>query len=244
MPYLEEFAEENFSGFEGDYDAYTGEGDDFLDFNGHANSFANEVSTQRVYTMVIANTTANVVTVDLFPGYKETDITPVVDGVLSKIDSSYAKTELAGVTVSGSPAPIEDFKQFLRLVPSTLNILRVSSTNAQQTQQTLTIEELSPFKKLGTREVYLGSYASENTFKDNMVTVPLPDVIVGPETKISLPILGESTVTLTLFFGATLSTSAGLRNKKKKAVASISAVGVGKVLKNQAVRKGLPGLPK
>lgn len=232
MDYLENYVENNFSGFEGDFEAYTGEGDDFLDFNGKGVSFANEGATGRVFSMTIINKhTSQTKEVALLPGYLQA----VQNGLIAKEGSIDSDT-----TGVGSPNSIDNLLGYLRHTPAHLGMVRIQSTNTLQLNQDLVVEELSPFKSLGNRVIPVANFVRPSQFRDDIVEVPLNGTIAGAEVLLKTKVLPNTSVTYTFVFGAVLSTSVGLKNKQSKAVANITAVGVGNVRKAQQIRKGLP----
>ncbi len=210
------YADENLSNFEGDLDIYTGEDDDFVNFAG-ARDFINEHKSERVFVMSIDSNVDGVQRVVLVPSYasKLKGASIASNGVIFK---NAKNEEIKGV---GSPQTIQLLHEFLKAVPSNLVAMRISSTNSDQLQQILSVEEHSPFKKAESKEMFLGTYISENSYRDNMISFPTPNVVLGPETEISLPILKGKT-TITFIVGGVLSTSSALRHKTNKAIKQVA----------------------
>jgi|GEM_PF-2836903 len=238
--YLETYTEENFSGFEGDQDmsmmsAYTGEGDDFLDFDGPGNSFANQKDLQRTFSLHIGNNGSVAQKFVLFNGYR--------NGVSA--DETYLMSAgnvgaAAGAySVSSNPSTLDDLRGFLKTSPIVLGFVRIKTDNVLQLENPISLSELTPFRQAEVKNIFLQEFTGENTFRDNIVTVPTPGLILGNETKISMDILPATSVSITFFFGAVFSNSAALKGKQKKAVSSIAAVGLPRVLQSQAIRRGL-----
>lgn len=233
---MEDYAQNNFSSFEGNL--YTGEGDHFLDFGGPNVSFASEKNTGRVFVVNITNELATTENVTLIPGYSWTpgatdaDKKWLVDGDIYSDGGSPAKKIIG----SGSPKTIKDFLSYISKNPTNLAGIRISSNNSTtQIEQQLTVRELSPFRDLQSNIINAGSYTNERAYKDKMVTVPTPGVVLGPETEIILPVIGNSVCTVTFFCGAVLSTSAALKAKRNMAASSIAAVGLDTIVRNEAV---------
>ena len=67
---------------------------------------------------------------------------------------------------------------------------------------------------------------SENAYRDNLISVPLKDVILGGETELSIDVVANSTMTITFFFGAVISQSSALKRKVNRAIRHISKVGL------------------
>jgi len=256
--YLDNYAEENFSGFEGDQDmgmmsAYTGEGDDFLDFDGPGNSFANQKDLQRTFSLHIKNNGSDTRRFVLFNGFKRDavdtgEIFLLNSGYMGK-GLSHRNPEVAlingetvmttGYSVSGSPSSLDDLREYIKTSPVVLGFVRIKTNNVLQLENPISLSELTPFRQAEVRNLFLQEFTGENTFRDNIVTVPTPGVILGNETKISMDILPDTAISITFFFGAVFSNSAALKGKQKKAVSSIAAVGLPRVLQSQAIRRGL-----
>ena len=230
---LELYGDENFSSFEGDLDIYTGEGDDFLDFAG-GHSFAEEQHTGRIFVMSITNETASAQKVALTKAFA----TKAGNGLLIAKDGTIFTDPKGGtkVTAKGTPTNIVDLQEFLKIAPSNLAGVRIQSTDPSQMHQVMSVQEYSPFRKMESKEIFLGTYVSESNFKDNLITVPTPDVVLGAETELSLTVVPKSTLTITLFVGAVLSQSSALSKKVKRARKHISLVGLPYVKKMNQMR--------
>ncbi len=218
MNYLEKYGDANFSeNFVGDIDVYTGYKDEMLNFAG-AQSFADEMQAGRIFVMNFDSTLPAAKKVVLLPSFasKLKGRTVIANGIVYA-DKADPTKDLKAV---GSPSRIQELHAFLKSVPSNLIGMRVSSTNTDQLQQIMTVEEHSPFSQEKSKEIFLGTHISENSLKDNMVTFATPNVVLGDETEISLNILPGKT-TITFFVGAVLSTSSALRVKTKNAVSNI-----------------------
>ncbi len=246
--YLETYTEENFSGFEGDQDmsmmsAYTGEGDDFLDFDGPGNSFANQKDLQRTFSLHIRNTGTTAKKFVLFNGFKGE---AVDTGETFLLNNGYTGGGRNGdpdpanaYSVSSNPSTLDDLRGFLKTSPIVLGFFRIKTDNVLQLENPISLSELTPFKRAEVKDIFLQVFTGENVFRDNIVTVPTPGLILGNETKISMDILPATAVSITFFFGAVFSNSAALKGKQQKAVSSIAAVGLPRVLQSQAIRRGL-----
>lgn len=229
---LQDFANNNFSSFEGDY--YTGENDEFVDFGGPNESFATEHNAGRVFVINIINqldTTENVV---LFPGYTwfpgATGNNWIIDGVIKTVNGRTLRA-------SGSPKTIKELLSFIMKNPTNLVAMRFSSSDAAQVQQQMIYRELSPFKDLQSKIFDLGTYTNENTYRDKMVTVPTPGVIASGDVELSIPILANSTCSITFFFGAVLSQSVALKNKRSQAASTFAKFGIHNIQRLQHIRK-------
>lgn len=239
---LQNFADDNFSSFEGE-SYYTGEDDQWLDFGGPNQSFATEQSAGRVFVVNIINEFRENITVKLFPGYtwvpgesgENADI--IIDGIIR------SDAEGRRLMSSGSPKTIKELLGFIMKNPTNLNGIRISSTSQIQIQQQLVYKELSPFKDLQSRIIDLGTFTNENTYRDKMVTVPTPGIIASSEIELSLPIIGNSTCTITFFFGGVLSASVALKNKRNMAASTFAKVGIQNIQRLHTIKRTMPNLP-
>lgn len=186
------------------------EGDDLI-------SFDPTVGGRRgpKYTIRLVNANASTRYAVLCPGLNESLTGVIATGAFNDRDGN------AGLTGSGNPGTIEMFRYFFRRVPSQLLQLKVQSTDATQVEQTIEYQRQSPFRTLQNEFIVLATHQDENTYKDKVVTVNTLEYQLqfDDQTYIVLPVVGSSTCTLTLQFGATANLSAFLNKKVKKALA-------------------------
>lgn len=213
--YLEDInaiAGETFSNYEGDGgDQYTGFGDDFMDFGGNAVSFANEMATDRIFSITLTNATAAAQTVFLNNDYsRANDSAGVVrDGVVLSANG-------ADLTASGSPKTIANLLGYLAKNPTNVLALKITSNNTAQLAQTLEIMRQSPFRNLENELIILSSYTAETSTNDKMVTVRRPFQLDN-QTTLSFQIPANTISTITFYFGATLNTAKALNSKSGRA---------------------------
>ncbi len=237
MPFdLQDFANNNFSSFEGD-SYYTGEEDDFLDFGGPNRSFATESVEKRVFVVNINNQLTTNETVILLPGYTWY---PGASGNNWLVDGSIKTVGDKTLTANGSPKTIKELLSFIMHNPTNLNAIRISSSEAAQVQQQMVYRELSPFKDLQSKIIDLGTYTDENTYRDKIVTVPTPGLIACAEVELSIPILANSTCSITFFFGGVLSAATAMKRKREKAASTFAKVGIQKVQQLHAIKQAMP----
>lgn len=223
-------------GYEGDYDGYTGEGDDFVDFGGFNKSFANAAESGRIFIMNLTNANAASRTALLCPGYLYYPGSTMNGAVL---DGAFNDTAgLAGLTGSGSPKTVTEFFAFVSNSPVAISGIKIESTVASQVSAQLIIEHMSPFKQLEQQIINLGSYQNENTFRDKIVTIPTPNLVLSSNTKIYLPVVGTSTCTITFLAGAILNPAHALQNKLTRAKATIARVGLPRMKRAATIRAG------
>lgn len=228
---LEQEAAARLSSFEGEYEGYEGYdgyNDPFVDFAGIEDTFASEISSGRLFTMTIVNANASTRYAYLCPGYgydpnninlgvdfASTSRKPLPVGVVN--DGAFLDANGdSGLTGSGSPKTIQQFLRFIQYNPLRVLGFKIQSTVTTQIQQVMTVQAQSPFRTLESQNITLGSYQDENTYQNNIVTVP--EVLdFNDQNQILLPIVGSSTLTITLFGGAILNTASALNKKAAKA---------------------------
>ena len=233
--YEGDFSGMNDDGYEGDFDGYTGAGDDFVDFGGYNKTFANAAESGRIFIMTLTNANAASRTALLCPGYLYYPGTTMNGAVL---DGAFNDTTgAAGLTGAGSPKSVTEFFAFVSNSPVAISGIKIESTLATQVSQQLVIEHMSPFKTLEQQIINLGSYQNENTFRDKIVTIPTPNLIMSNNTKIYLPIVGSSSCTITFLAGAILNPAHALQNKQSRAKSTIARIGL-PALKRRAAIKG------
>ena len=229
----EQYEGEQYDGYDDEFDGYTGYNDDFVDFGGFNKSFANAADSGRLFVMTLTNPNAASRTALLCPGYLyypgSTMNGAVLDGAFNDT------TGAAGLTGGGSPKTVNEFFAFIGTAPVQVAGIKIESTVAAQVSQQLIIEHLSPFKTLEQHIINLGSYQNENTFRDKIVTIPTPNLVLSSHTKIYLPIVGTSTCTVTFLAGAVLNPAAALTKKIGRASNTFQRAGIA-VAKRAAAR--------
>jgi hypothetical protein len=227
----------NFSNFGGDpmlskdFTGYTGEGDDMLDFaGGPADSFADAVDNKRIFTMTLVNAAVATRIAYLFGGYAN-PTGEIADGAFNDANGN------AGLTGTGTPNTIANFKAYIKNNPSLLLGFRVKSTDATQMDQQITWTLLNPFKVAESRNIVIANYVDENNFNDKIATVTEGGV-VSIMTQVQIPIVASSTATITAYFGPSLNNHRALENKTEKAKKNIFIMGGPGVVKKQRALRG------
>lgn len=194
---------------------YDGSQDDFLEFEG-LNSFATEVDQGRVFQFVVSNTSATPGTVFLNKGFKQWGQNGMkgllTEGAFQSDDSVPANMIGAGMT-----SPIDEFRAFAYFNPVRVVGMKLTTTEQQVNSMVLYFGELSPFKDLGEKPIYPSVYVNEQTWKDNMVTLPV-QFDYNNQNLIRTRILGNTSVTFTMVIGGIMNTSAALSKKAARAV--------------------------
>jgi hypothetical protein len=207
------------SNFNGGMIGYTGQGDDFLDFAGSAQSLASAHSNAKPFIMTIANANASPRTLLLCPGLIETAVGLVTDGAFND------KNGAAGLSAaSGSPGSILMFQKFIQKNPSVISGFKIATQNVVQMDQSVTLVKESPFAQHSSKVITPGTWASEGNFNTAILTIP-QSFFMDPQTRIEYTVLGSTTVVITLMVGVSLNISKALRSKTEKAKINIEAAG-------------------
>jgi hypothetical protein len=233
--------------YEGENDNYDGFGDEFISFdeyedsfNGLAQSFALELKSSKAFIMTIDNTqglvppnsppaTAPVqqaVTFYLNRGYKAILEAQTNQGKGILFEGVCLSIEGVPLKVTGRPSSYSELLVWSTFNPTRILGFKVASADANNLETVLEVEPLSPFKKLGSRNIYIGAHRDEHTFKDNVVTVK-EGFDFNNQVSIKGGMTPNSTVTLTFVFGAVLNTAVALKKKRSRA-------------KHNAIKKGKP----
>ncbi len=212
---INELAMDTFSNYQGDED-YTGYGDDFLNFGGEkskASSFANEIASNNIFTVSFVNSTGAAQLVTLFPSYR-TKLNPVGANVIK--DGLVAGIPGAALNATGSPFPIADLLEFIFLNPTNIAGFKVKSDKPDQLSVKMTIQGVSPYRKLGDREINLENYSSEAYQNDKLLTIP-ESFQADNQTDVTILISEGARTTITFYIGATLNVAHSLSKKSARA---------------------------
>lgn len=236
---LEQIARENLSSFDG-FDGgnfYTGQGDPFLDFQGEGKNFATIGQNDMQFAMTLQNGHAtetrrvllipgwdfNPMDIRVIPSSGTATLAPKA-GVLSETVAAANLLDLDGkgnLSVSGAPKKLDLLYKWLAENPTALGAVRIQSTDANQVMQLMTYRKLSPFKDLETSIINLGMTQNEGTFRDKIVTISTPGMVLSNQSQLELLVMPNSTLTVTFFFGGSLNQSKLMQNKVNSAVNTI-----------------------
>lgn len=238
MQRIEEIAHDdlsNYDGYENDYendyeDDYDGSGDDFVDFDGTASdvaSFRQEAKNGRMYQMTVTNNTPKEgqplkkASFYLVPGFKNFDASGHRPNGVAR-EGTFVSIEGENITGKGAQDTIDNFQRFVYSNPSRITGFRLSATGPnnigpqQLEDMRINIEEQSIFRPLGSREIIPAMYLNENTFRNNLVTVP-EEMQLDNQTGVLVTLEPGASLTITFLFGATVNTAVALNRKAKRA---------------------------
>lgn len=186
-------AKKHLAGFTGgDYEA---------DFTGKE---APQFKNARSFTLTIANAVATTESLVIMPGIKYNMETPE-NGLIREaaVAAEFASEDGTASTFScaGAPRDVDTFLQWVRSVPIKLIGAKVKSTVATQLDQRMYVTKQSPFVKTDkTESINLAEYVNEYAQNDKIATVRFNEQLDN-QTRLTLDVVGNSTLTLTLFFG-------------------------------------------
>ncbi len=200
---------------------YTGEGDDFLQFNGDSPDFSGELLNHLEKQFVISLVNANAATriAVLFAGYLKGNATlapgQLVQGAFND------KNGAAGLTgATASEKSIEELLLYLQWIPTRLIAIQLESDQQSQIQQGLTYQRLNPFKTEPTKILRPANYRNQDSFQNKLVSFPV-DVQLDTLARLELPVVGTSNLTLTFFFGTSFNPVLALEKKASRAMPNV-----------------------
>lgn len=222
---LEQIALKDLSNYDGEdpnsiVQSYTGADDIHLDFTGtmaKSKSFADMHG--EMYTLNIVNANASTRYLRLCKNYKYlTGNGLIATGAFNDTNGD------AGLSATGTPKPIEEFLEFVFHNPCVLIAIKFKSTQASQIDQGITYQELIPFRTKASDEIAMAGYSNEDVFQDKQLTLPV-NLTLGNQADFIIPIVGSSTLNMTLVIGGTYNTHQALNKKKAIADQNINRLG-------------------
>lgn len=208
----------NFTG--GSPVGYIGQGDPFLSFAGETGSFADATHKGKLFTITLTNANANPRTALLCPGLLFNNAVGLItDGAFNDTAGN------AGLSGAGAPLALVYFNAFIHNYPTICAGLRIATTNITQFDQVLTIFKQSPFSQEATRIINPGAYVDPINPNTQLVIVP-EAFYMDNQTIIQYPVLGTTSVSLMLFFGASLNIANALYAKAETAEGNLTRLGL------------------
>lgn len=203
---------------------YTGEGDDFLDFDGEVENFSGEFNIEKQFVFSVANTATVTRTAVLWAGYLKGNSTlapgQIVDGTFNDTAGNAGLTGAA--TVSGQT--IAEFFAYLEFNPTRIVGIKISSTSQTQIENAFTLQRLNPFRTEKSKILRPAQYQDQQVFQEKIIQFKA-DFQLDDQMKLTYPFVASSTTTLTWYCGASLNLAKGLAKKARKAHRNIKRVG-------------------
>lgn len=182
-------------------------------YAGINNIFAGEIDKRTIYVVSIVNVAVATRTFNLIPGPR--------DGAAGAFPAGTMATGAfndtggnAGLSGAGQPQSIEQFLYFIQNNPLKIYGFKIDSDVTAQLAQAVTIRGYSPFKSdpIHTDVVFPSTFTDENVYKDKTVTVKRA-IDGNSQTRVSIPVVASSTLTLTLFIGPIYNNAKTLNKK-------------------------------
>ena len=208
--------------------AYTGKGDATLSNEGaKIGSLIDDVNDGRTYTLNLTNSSSEIKEVILNPGLL---FGQPVEGIIK--DGAFrgrgdAITDPTVLTASGAPGRIADFLGFMYQNPTVFAGFRIRSTSPLQNSLNMYLQGQNPFKQSTEAEhIPLGAYSNEYAEQVNVITVNR-GFVMDNETRISIEIAANSSMSVILFAGASQNMSKYFGKKVAEATNYAERVGRG-----------------
>lgn len=235
-----ELAAQELSSFDGgDHVAYTGQDDDILTIEGDIQNFAAEGDENMQFTFTLTNAATATRTALLWAGYLKGNATlaagQMTDGAFNDTGGN------AGLTGSSNEdKTIEELKAYLEHTPHRVIGLKVSSTTTANINNTLTVQELSPFRQLQSKAIRPQMYQDQNVQQLGIIQMPV-NTQFDNYHKFSYPVLASSAVTVTLFFGAGVNLGKVLSRRAAIGQTNVAILGRNQVLQESIQKPRMIG---
>jgi hypothetical protein len=226
MAEIESYAHDNllhYGGNEEEYGLinqynYTGEGDEFLFFNGEGHTFKNEISAQRTIVLQFNNPNEEDEVVNLFPS-----LSPV-EGYLIVSDGNVGgnafRPGMTPLSFSCNPRKWSFFQQWIKFRPTRITSLKLNCTNQSQHGESITILPCVPWiNQSESRSIQFELHSNEMKQQLTITTIKEAFQVDG-EQDVLFRIKGGTSGKLTFFVGAVFSPRKALMGKAKMAGAA------------------------
>jgi hypothetical protein len=209
---------------------YTGAGDPTLENEGaKIGALIDDVNEGKIYTLQLTNSSSEIKEVILSPGLL---FGQGVEGVI-KDGPFRGRGDAIGdptvLTASGAPGRIADLLGFIHNNPTIVSGFRIRSTSPLQNSLNVYMQPQNPFKQSTEAEhIPLGAYSNEYAEQVNVITVNR-GFILDNETRISIEVAANSSMSIILFSGSSQNMSRYFKKKVMEATAYTEKVGRGTV---------------
>lgn len=214
---------------------YDGSQDDLVDFEGGTGIDETNLKTERIFRVTVTNPLNTRRKFSIGGGLdfsEDSKSTLLVQGVANTTSHGviigngfiYAQGETVVepadqatcLLVTGEPTNYSNFRRYFERNPTRVLGFKVASNVASQMEEIVDFRFSSPFRTQQSRTIYLSNYQNENTFQDKQVTVP-ESFQLDSLTRTIWTIVGNSSMTITFYCGASLNVAKGLDKKYMKA---------------------------
>ncbi|MDX9932936.1 MAG: hypothetical protein RB294_10165 [Bacteroidales bacterium] len=246
-----QMAQQNFSNFSGFVSDYTGMGDEFIDFAGSKTQSFSSLE-ERKFKITITAAAGQSGQIYLTPGllYNRNQLTYTQDADTKVITAAYPAgyvrdgafkdtTNTYSFSGVGSPNYIDWFYAYIDRFPMTMHMMRIRSTDATQLEQQIIVEQMNPFYNDRDQVIDPSAFKDENVYQDKISTVPMQNVTLGPDVRISTTIVAGTTTVYSFFLGNALHIRKALEKKQGKAATTMAAKGITPTTTIAAARRGI-----
>ncbi len=234
--------------YEGGNDLYLGDIDDDVSFMGNARSFMSELKNGIQFGFKIKNELSgdNTKIIALCPAFYDTlgvDSTyaagpPVVitstphfhnpqDLKNAGIDVDYVLDDGVigtSITCTAQRFKIRQLLNFIKSNPLRVPEIIIQASATSAFEETMTIMQVTPFRKLGDNQIPLTDYFLPSQFQDKKIIVPTPNLQFDDQTVILLPVQAATELIITLKIGAVSNRAAALDKKAQRAMTNVNKI--------------------
>lgn len=168
----------------------------------------------------------------------------MTDGYTKDIDGFGVEGAAAGntgpLTISSNEGKsVEELQEYLKLHPSKVIAIQITSDSDLQVKQSLVVRRLNPFKETETRIIRPSNFQDQDTIQSKTVVFPVDNLQIDALTEVLYSVVPSATVNINLIFGASASLSAALKKKADRAKNAIKVMGGTSRLKQTAAANRL-----
>ena len=208
---LDELVDDVLSSFNGD-DLVGFESDDLVGFSDIAETFQEQLEAGRIFQLTVTNGTANNDKFYLNPSYRIPD-------TQQGHPLSGKGIEGNTLTFTGSPTTLAQFYGFLKNTPANSLGTRLQSSNVNQLQVVAGIYTYAgPFDPTGEYSFINYAALTDQNALRNDVVVSKKALVFDRNMDMIVPILANTTLNITIVFGAMLDTGNALRKSTQRAL--------------------------
>jgi len=239
--------------YEGGNDIYLGDLDPDVSFMGNARSFMTELKNGIQFGVKIKNglSAPNTKIIALCPAFYDTlgidttaEGTPPVytstphfhnaaDMRAAGIEVDYVLDDGVigtSITCTAQRFKIRQLLNFIKSNPLRCPEIIIQASATSAFEETMTIMQVTPFRKLGDNQIPLTDYFLPSQFQDKKIIVPTPNLQFDDQTVILLPVQAGTELIITLKIGAVSNRASALDKKAQLAMANVN-----KILRNKAI---------
>lgn len=200
---------------------YFGAGDNVLDF-GKGKSFIDEESSAKTFQVIITNSGSETASICLCPA-SENVAANIKDSAGVAVDCIMKEGVMLDsvdkkLSAKGTPRPIDEFVKYIRNHPTRLNSIRVKVDKLDQLDEPLIMRSETPWQTaVEERRVPVDKQSEKDNFPNIVKIDDVRGWMLSCDTTLLYSVQPNSSVTLTLFCGASLDTTKALANKASEA---------------------------